>query len=104
MSKGTRGGLPWSGWPWGRMRAGPDPRATGNRTGKRPAASLVGLLLALSAAIACGGPQRTYDKARAAYQRGQLGDALTDATAGVARWKDPASPWHWNFRLLSAET
>jgi CHAT domain-containing protein len=28
---------------------------------------------------------------------------LARATAGAARWKDPGSPWHWDFRLLAAE-
>src|SRR3954451_10624105 len=103
MSKVTSGGLPWSGWPWGRTRAVPDPRATGSRTDSRPAASSAALLLLLCAAISCSRPQTAYEKARAAYQHGEIAQALAGATAGQARWKDPASPWHWNFRLLSAE-
>ena len=85
------------------MQAVPAPRATASRTATRPAASATAILLVLFAGVSCGRPERAYEKARTAYQRGDIAQALADATAGATRWKDPASPWHWNFHLLSAE-
>src|SRR4051812_14810157 len=104
MSKGTSGGLPWSGWPWDRARAVQRPRRMANRTASRSSRNQLLIGACLGLAIACAGPQGAYERARAAYQHGDIVAALQQAKAGTARWHDPESPWHWNFSLLEAES
>jgi CHAT domain-containing protein len=49
-------------------------------------------------------PDAAYSQARRAFLNGDLKRAVTDASAGAARWKNDAnSPWFWKFRLLQAE-
>src|SRR4051794_41519306 len=102
MSKGTSGGLPWSGWPWDRARAARQSRQTGNRTASRSLERLA-LLAVVCLAISCQRPQTAYRHAVAAYQRGDSAATLKEAEAGAARWNEQASPWRWNFALLEAE-
>src|SRR3954465_7918590 len=102
MSKGTSGGLTWSGWPWARARAARQSRPTASRTASRSLERFA-LVSVVCLAISCQRPQTAYQHAVAAYQHGDSAATLKEAKAGAACWNDPASPWHWNFSLLEAE-
>src|SRR5690349_2136929 len=99
MSKGTTDDFPWSAWKWDRTPEARAAPAKGIRTARR--ASLYLVLLALS----CGrsSPQKDYDLAWKAYQRGELATALKLADTHTAR-HTVNTKWHWEFRLLQAET
>src|SRR4051794_16035385 len=103
MSRGTSGGLPWSGWPWARARAAPQLAPMASRTARRSRLERLAALPLICIAISCQRPQSAYEHAVATYQRGDFAAALKDAKAGATRWKDPKSPWHWGFSLLEAE-
>jgi CHAT domain-containing protein len=85
------------------MPEAPGPRATASRTAIRSWVKRLLFIAIVCAAISCGRPKTAYEHARAAYQEGDIARALAEANSGEVRWKDPQSPWHWEFRLLSVE-
>jgi CHAT domain-containing protein len=63
------------------------------------------VVLALSLAAGCSrSPEQLFESARAESIKGQFSRARQFATAGYKKLEDqPASEWHWKFKLLLAE-
>lgn len=78
--------------------------ATGTRTHRGFAVLLGALLWSGCASEARRDPATLYSRAEVAFQAGDLPNALRNASAGHAAWRNaPASAWYWNFLLLRAE-
>ena len=63
------------------------------------------VLLALSLTAGCSRPpEQLFESARAESVKGQFSRARQFATAGYKKFEgQPASEWHWKFKLLLAE-
>src|SRR5689334_2286631 len=100
MSKGTNVALRCCGWQWARMRAAPARRATVKRTALRATSAF---LILLAGACSRSAPEQEYQAVRQAYLRGELEPAAA-SSARLAKKYQSKPVWHWQFRLLQAES